>query len=54
MSFYLVVTILLLNLVFAIIIDAFADIRNKHSKKEEDINDRCFICGISRVEFEIR
>lgn len=53
LSFFIVVIILLLNLVFGIIIDAFADMREQSKVQTEDIKNKCFICGKDRTEFEV-
>jgi inositol 1,4,5-triphosphate receptor type 1 len=46
--------ILLLNLIFGIIIDAFADMRDYQNQLEIDVKERCFICGLNRIEFETK
>ncbi len=48
------VTIILLNLIFGIIIDAFADMRDARNAIESDVKERCFICGLGRFEFETK
>jgi hypothetical protein len=53
-SFFVVIIILMMNFVFGIIIDAFAEMRNKKKEISEDIEQRCFICGLSRFEFETK
>lgn len=54
LTFFMIIIIIMLNLVFGIIIDAFADMRDDRNSIEEDIQDKCFICGISRFDFEIK
>ena len=54
LSFFILIIIIMLNLIFGIIIDAFADMRDEKNYIEEDIKDKCFICGLSRFEFEIK
>ena len=54
LSFFIIVIILLLNLLFGIIIDAFADLRDERNMIEEDIREKCFICGLRRFDFEIK
>ncbi|CDW75428.1 cation channel family protein [Stylonychia lemnae] len=54
LSFFVVVIILLLNLIFGIIIDAFADMRDQRNAMEKDVNEKCFICGINRYQFEAK
>jgi hypothetical protein len=38
--------------VFGIIIDTFGDLRGQAKDKQDDMNGVCFICGISRDEFD--
>ena len=39
------VIIIVLNLIFGVIIDTFADLRSEKQKKEEILKTTCFICG---------
>lgn len=43
--FYFIVIIIVLNLIFGVIIDTFADLRSEKQKKEEILKTTCFICG---------
>ena len=43
--FYFIVMIIVLNLIFGVIIDTFADLRSEKQKKEEILKTTCFICG---------
>eukprot|EP01004_Peranema_trichophorum_P005127 NODE_3_length_6384_cov_15.471011_g2_i0.p1 GENE.NODE_3_length_6384_cov_15.471011_g2_i0~~NODE_3_length_6384_cov_15.471011_g2_i0.p1 ORF type:complete len:2102 (+),score=358.02 NODE_3_length_6384_cov_15.471011_g2_i0:517-6306(+) len=45
LMFFACVNIGLINMVFGIIIDAFAELRDKRQSQEEDQRSRCFICG---------
>ena len=54
LSFYLVIMILLLNLVFGIIIDSFGCIREESNSLEEDIQNKCFICGLPKFELDTK
>ena len=45
MLFFFVVIIIVLNLIFGVIIDTFADLRSEKQQKEEIIKNSCFICG---------
>lgn len=45
-SFYLCVTIVLLNIIFGIIIDTFGELRDKKTERLLDTAGICFICGI--------
>jgi len=42
------VIIIVLNLIFGVIIDTFADLRSEKQKKEEILKTTCFICGKCR------
>ncbi|XP_040008243.1 inositol 1,4,5-trisphosphate receptor type 3 isoform X4 [Xiphias gladius] len=50
--FYFVVIIIVLNLIFGVIIDTFADLRSEKQKKEEILKTTCFICGLERDKFD--
>ena len=50
--FYIVVILFLLNIVNSIIVNTFTQIREDSNQKEEDMKNRCFICNISRIEFQ--
>lgn len=43
--FFFMVIIIVLNLIFGVIIDTFADLRSEKQKKEEVLKTTCFICG---------
>merc|ERR1712142_1119206 len=47
-----VVIILVLNLIFGVIVDTFADLRPERQAKEETIKNSCFICGLNRKVFD--
>uniref|UniRef100_A0A8C7I226 Inositol 1,4,5-trisphosphate receptor n=1 Tax=Oncorhynchus kisutch TaxID=8019 RepID=A0A8C7I226_ONCKI len=50
--FYFIVIIIVLNLIFGVIIDTFADLRSEKQKKEEVLKTTCFICGLERDKFD--
>lgn len=50
--FYFVVIIIILNLIFGVIIDTFADLRSEKQQKEEILRNSCFICGLERSAFD--
>ena len=54
MIFYITVVLLLLNMVNGVIVTTFSQIRQERETKEEDKENKCFICSINRVEFEKR
>ncbi|KAH6928546.1 hypothetical protein HPB50_016883 [Hyalomma asiaticum] len=50
--FFFVVIIIVLNLIFGVIIDTFADLRSEKQQKEETLRNTCFICGLDRSAFD--
>ena len=52
LSFFIIIIILLLNLIFGMIIDAFGDLRDQKTRNDDDQKNVCFICGIERSELE--
>ena len=49
MLFFFVVIIIVLNLIFGIIIDTFADLRSEKQQKEEILKNTC---GLDRSQFD--
>ena len=45
MLFFFIIIIIVLNLIFGVIIDTFADLRSEKQNKEEILKNTCFICG---------
>lgn len=52
LAFFMIIKMAFLNIIFGIIIDTFADLRDKRNTMEEDMKNVCFICGIERDEFD--
>ncbi|XP_037091266.1 inositol 1,4,5-trisphosphate receptor type 2-like [Pollicipes pollicipes] len=50
--FFFVVIIIVLNLIFGVIIDTFADLRSDKQQKEEILKNSCFVCGLQRSDFD--
>mmetsp|Transcript_17413 Transcript_17413/g.41155 ORF Transcript_17413/g.41155 Transcript_17413/m.41155 type:complete len:183 (+) Transcript_17413:3-551(+) len=46
------VTTILMNIIFGIIIDTFAELRERKEHTESLISGKCFICGIDRFIFD--
>lgn len=44
--FFFIVIIIVLNLIFGVIIDTFADLRSEKQQKELILKNTCFICGM--------
>lgn len=52
LTFFILIKILLLNLIFGMIIDGFGNLRDQKTSDLEDSKNICFICGIERSEYE--
>ncbi|EPB80744.1 hypothetical protein ANCCEY_00150 [Ancylostoma ceylanicum] len=48
LSFYVVLIVIVLNLVFGVIVDTFGDLRTEKNDKEDVLKNSCFICGLER------
>jgi inositol 1,4,5-triphosphate receptor type 3 len=49
--FFVTMILIVLNLILGIIIDTFADLRKEKQENEEILRKTCFICGLSRTDF---
>ncbi|GMH65952.1 hypothetical protein TrST_g8005 [Triparma strigata] len=52
LSFFIIIIVLLLNIIFGIILDTFSALREQQNERKELSSNRCFICGLSRDSFE--
>lgn len=52
LSFFVLVSICLMNIVFGTIIDAFAALRDKRKEIEGLIKNKCFVCELNKHEIE--
>lgn len=52
LSFFMLITIICMNIIFGIIIDTFSELRGAQNERDEDILNVCFICGYERDVFE--
>ncbi|EGR32730.1 hypothetical protein IMG5_072330, partial [Ichthyophthirius multifiliis] len=52
LTFYLIINVIWLNIIFGIIIDAFAELRDAKNAKDFDQQNKCFICNLERDVFE--
>ena len=43
--FFILINVIILNLIFGVIIDTFADLRSEKNAKDENLRNTCFICG---------
>ena len=53
-SYWFVVCIILLNVIFGIIIDSFGELRHHRAMIQGKIDNECFICGIDRFTFDTK
>lgn len=51
--FFFIVIIIVLNLIFGVIIDTFADLRSEKQQKDEILKNTCFICGKISVSLKV-
>lgn len=51
-TFFFLIIVIMLNIIFGIIIDTFGELRAQNHEIEEDIKNKCFICGIERETFD--
>jgi len=52
LSFYILITIVFLNVIAGIIIDTFAAMREDMTSRGHDMRNNCFMCSIDRSNFE--
>ncbi|EGD74759.1 inositol 1,4,5-trisphosphate receptor type 3 [Salpingoeca rosetta] len=52
LSFFILVTIVGLNVVFGIIVDTFSELRDEKYQIEDAMENECFICSIKSHEFD--
>ncbi|EGR32413.1 inositol -triphosphate type 3, putative [Ichthyophthirius multifiliis] len=52
LSFFIIIIVVLLKVVFGIIIDSFSELRDKEKFNDWDQKNRCFICNIQKDIFE--
>jgi hypothetical protein len=53
-TFQIVINIICLNIIFGIIVNSFASLRDERSKNEEDMHNVCYICDLGRLTFDSR
>lgn len=51
-SIFIVVNITMLNIIFGIIIDTFAALRDKMTKVMINMNSVCFICSLDKITYD--
>nr|XP_039253543.1 inositol 1,4,5-trisphosphate receptor type 1-like isoform X2 [Styela clava] len=50
--FFFILIIIVLNLIFGVIIDTFADLRSEKQQKDDVLKNTCFVCGLERKSFD--
>jgi len=50
--YIVIVVIVMLNIVFGIVIDTFGELYEINNTLKSDIENTCFICGLSRDSLE--
>jgi len=53
-TFFVLVIIILLNIIFGIIIDTFGDLRDTRNEELKQVEQTCFICGQDKYDFDTR
>jgi len=53
LSFMIIIILLFFNIIFGIIIDTFAGLRDEAAEMEDDMKNVCYICGIDRESVRI-
>ena len=52
LTFFILITIIMLNVVFGIIVDTFSELRDEKSQNDEAMKSECFICSLKASDFE--
>ncbi|KAJ1494473.1 hypothetical protein T484DRAFT_1927224, partial [Baffinella frigidus] len=50
--YFLLISTILLNVIFGIIVDAFGELRDQQDMLKKKMLNQCFICGMDRQDFE--
>eukprot|EP00049_Salpingoeca_infusionum_P016243 m.329746 g.329746 ORF g.329746 m.329746 type:complete len:2649 (+) comp16040_c1_seq2:1183-9129(+) len=52
LAFWILVSVIMMNLVLGIIVDTFSELRSERAATEEDKKSVCYICGLPRYAFD--
>jgi Ion transport protein len=52
LSFFVFLNIISLNIIFGIIIDTFAELRDDETARDKDRENICFVCGFVKKDYE--
>jgi hypothetical protein len=53
MSYWVIVIVILMNVIFGIIINTFGELRDQRNALKQEIHSNCFICGEARSQIEL-
>jgi len=51
-SCFIIINLIFMNIIFGIIIDAFASLRQKYKRISDEQANICFVCSIHRAQFD--
>jgi len=52
LAFFIIVTVIGLNVIFGIIVDTFSELRDERYRIVDDMQSVCFICGLPGYDFD--
>ena len=52
LGFFIFINLILMGMFFGIIVDSFAEYRDGISKRQKDIENNCFVCGLTKETIE--
>eukprot|EP00698_Gefionella_okellyi_P001439 TRINITY_DN11394_c0_g1_i3.p1 TRINITY_DN11394_c0_g1~~TRINITY_DN11394_c0_g1_i3.p1 ORF type:complete len:2795 (+),score=677.84 TRINITY_DN11394_c0_g1_i3:765-8387(+) len=52
LTFFFVVMVLMINILFGIVVDTFIQIRRARQARHSEITTKCFICGLKGTDFD--
>lgn len=53
-SHFIFINVIIINILFGIIIDAFGKMRQEKNDLEDRIKNSCFMCGLQKKDFELK
>jgi hypothetical protein len=51
-TFQIIINIICLNIIFGIIVNTFAQLRDEKSDNDNDMHNKCYICNFERLIFD--
>ncbi len=52
--FYFIIMLIIVNIINGIIVDTFQALREQNNRKDDILNNFCYICSLARTEFEVK